>query len=36
MLRTGRDYLAALNDGRTVYVGGELVRDVTSHSAFRN
>jgi 4-hydroxyphenylacetate 3-monooxygenase len=36
MLRTGRDYLAALKDGRTVYVGSELVKDVTTHSAFRN
>jgi aromatic ring hydroxylase len=30
MLRTGSDYLEALRDGRRIYVGGELVRDVTS------
>jgi 4-hydroxyphenylacetate 3-monooxygenase len=36
MLRTGQDYLHALRDGRRVYVGGELVRDVTVHPAFRN
>jgi 4-hydroxyphenylacetate 3-monooxygenase len=36
MLRTGSDYLEALRDGRRVYIGSELVRDVTSHSAFRN
>lgn len=36
MLRTGDDYLASLRDGRRVYVGGELVTDVTAHPAFRN
>src|SRR5947209_7187601 len=36
MLRTGSDYLEALRDGRRIYVGSELVRDVTSHPAFRN
>ncbi len=37
MLRTGRDYLSAIkDDGRKIYLGGELVRDVTSHPAFRN
>jgi len=36
MLRTGTDYLAALRDGRRVFVGSELIRDVTSHPAFRN
>lgn len=34
MLRTGDDYLASLHDGRQVYVGGELVTDVTSHAGF--
>jgi 4-hydroxyphenylacetate 3-monooxygenase len=36
MLRTGADYLAAIRDGRRVYVGGDLVTDVTTHPAFRN
>jgi len=36
MLKTGQDHLASLRDGRRVYIGGELVDDVTSHSAFRN
>lgn len=36
MLRTGKQYLKALQDGRQVYLGGELVTDVTTHPAFRN
>ncbi len=36
MLRSGADYLSALRDGRRVYLGSELVTDVTSHAAFRN
>jgi len=36
VLRTGDEYLAALRDGRRIYVASELVRDVTSHPAFRN
>jgi 4-hydroxyphenylacetate 3-monooxygenase len=36
MLRSGANYLEALRDGRRVYIGSELVRDVTSHGAFRN
>ena len=36
MLRAGNDYLASLRDGRKIYVGNELVRDVTTHQAFRN
>ena len=36
MLRTGKDYLSAIRDGRKIYLGGELVRDVTTHPAFRN
>jgi 4-hydroxyphenylacetate 3-monooxygenase len=34
MLMTGQDYLASLRDGRTIYVGSEEVRDVTTHPAF--
>lgn len=35
-IRTGADYLASLkNDGRSVYVEGERVKDVTTHPAFR-
>jgi 4-hydroxyphenylacetate 3-monooxygenase len=36
MLRTGNDYLSAIRDGRRIYIGSELVRDVTTHPAFRN
>jgi len=35
MLKTGRDFLEGLRDGRVVYVGGERVEDVTKHSGFR-
>jgi 4-hydroxyphenylacetate 3-monooxygenase len=34
-LRTGAEYLRALNDGRQVFVDGERVADVTAHPAFR-
>ena len=33
---SGADYLESLRDGRTVYLGGERVKDVTTHPAFRN
>ena len=36
MLLTGKEYLESIRDGRRVYVGGELVEDVTTHPAFRN
>ena len=36
MLKTGAEHLASLRDGRRVYIGDELVEDVTSHPAFRN
>lgn len=36
MLKTGAQHLASIRDGRKIYVGGELVRDVTTHPAFRN
>jgi 4-hydroxyphenylacetate 3-monooxygenase len=36
MLKTGLEHLEQLRDGRAVYIGRELVRDVTSHPAFRN
>jgi hypothetical protein len=32
---TGAEYLASLRDGREVYIYGERVDDVTTHSAFR-
>ncbi|MFC5728913.1 MULTISPECIES: 4-hydroxyphenylacetate 3-hydroxylase family protein [Nocardioides] len=35
-LRSKADYLKGLQDGRQVYVGGELITDVTSHDAFKN
>ena len=34
-MRTGADYLRSLDDGRQVFVDGELVKDVTAHPAFR-
>jgi len=36
MLRTGKEHLEKLRDGRTVYIGKEKVEDVTSHPAFRH
>ena len=36
MLKTGNEHLESLRDGRRVYIGGELVDDVTGHPAFRN
>ena len=31
---TGKEYLETIRDGRKVYIGKELVEDVTTHSAF--
>jgi 4-hydroxyphenylacetate 3-monooxygenase len=36
LLKTGVEHLEQLRDGRTVYIGRERVRDVTTHPAFRN
>ena len=36
MLMTGQQYLESIRDGRRIYVGSELVNDVTTHPAFRN
>jgi aromatic ring hydroxylase len=33
---TGAQFLESLRDGRTIYIYGEKVRDVTKHPAFRN
>lgn len=33
--KTGAEHLASLKDGRTVYIDGALVPDVTEHPAFR-
>jgi len=35
-VKTGADHLAALRDGREVYIDGARVDDVTTHPAFRN
>ena len=35
MLRTGKEHLESLRDGRVVYVGGERIGDVTTHPWFR-
>src|SRR3984885_3299017 len=34
--KTGAEHIKSLQDGRTVYLNGELVSDVTEHKAFRN
>lgn len=37
MARTGQDYLKALKDRACrIFIGGELVSDVTTHPAFAN
>jgi 4-hydroxyphenylacetate 3-monooxygenase len=36
MLLTDNEYLESIRDGRRVYIGRELVYDVTTHPAFRN
>lgn len=36
MLRTGRQYLESIRDGRRIFVGKEEVGDVTEHPAFAN
>jgi len=33
---TGAEYLESLRDGRTVFIDGERVDDITTHPAFRN
>ena len=33
---TGKEFLESLRDGRQVYIDGERVKDVTTHTAFRN
>ncbi len=35
-IKTGADHIKSLRDGRTVYIDGQLVDDVTEHPAFRN
>src|SRR6516162_9354049 len=34
LMRTGAEYLRSLKDGRRVFVDGERVKDVITHSAF--
>src|SRR5215472_1372068 len=34
--KTGADHIQSLRDGRTVYIDGQQVDDVTTHAAFRN
>ncbi len=36
MVKTGEQHIQALKDGRQVYLNGGIVRDVTTHPAFRN
>ena len=33
-MRSGAHYVESLRDGRTVYLDGERVKDVTAHPAF--
>ncbi|GEL76977.1 4-hydroxyphenylacetate 3-hydroxylase family protein [Tenuibacillus multivorans] len=33
---TGKEYLESLKDGRTIYLNGEKIDDVTTHPAYRN
>ncbi len=35
MIKTGSQHIAALKDGRQVYINGEMAGDVTQHPAFR-
>lgn len=34
-IRTGKEYLQSLNDGRELYLGNELVKDLVNHPAFK-
>lgn len=34
MIRTGKEYLESIRDGRVIYVGSERVADATAHPAF--
>ena len=36
MLKSGKEHLEGLRDGRVIYIGSERVEDVTTHDAFRN
>ncbi len=36
MLKTGKEHLEAIRDGRTVYIGRERVADIATHPAFTN
>lgn len=36
MLKSGKEYLETLRDGRVIYLGSEKIDDVTAHPAFRN
>ena len=34
--KTGAEHIESLRDGRTIYIDGKLVDDVTTHPAYRN
>jgi 4-hydroxyphenylacetate 3-monooxygenase len=36
MLKTGKEHLEGLRDGRVIFIGNEKVEDVTTHPAFKN
>ena len=35
MIRTGKQYLDSIRDGRVVYINGERVKDVPTHPMFK-
>ena len=35
MIKTGKEHLESLRDGRVVFIGDERIEDVTTHPAFR-
>ncbi len=36
MIKTGSQHISQLQDGREVFLNGEIIEDVTSHKAYRN
>ena len=36
MTRTGNDYIKNVQDGRSIYLDGQLIENATAHPAFKN
>ena len=36
MIKTGQQHIESIRDGRTVFLDGRAVEDVTTHPAYRN